>query len=64
MPTTDASSEPIVFLAIRLPKPLKKRLQMAALEDDTTAQAITRTAIEEYLDRRAKTQSRRGTPPR
>jgi hypothetical protein len=37
---------------------------MAALEDDTTAQAITRAAIEEYLDRRAKTQSRRGTPRR
>jgi predicted transcriptional regulator len=48
-----------VSLAIRLPKSLKKRLQLAALEDDTTAQAITRAAIEEYLDRRAKGQGRR-----
>lgn len=63
MPTTNASNEPIVFLAIRLPKPLKKRLQLAALEDDTTAQAITRAAIEEYLERRAKAQSRKRTAP-
>jgi predicted transcriptional regulator len=46
-----ADTDEIVFLAIRLPKSLKRRLQYAALDEDVSLQALARRALEAELDR-------------
>ena len=45
--------EEVVFLAVRIPKSMKRRLQQAALDDESTVQALVRSAIRAELDRRA-----------
>jgi predicted transcriptional regulator len=41
----------IVFLAIRIPKSMKRQLQQLALDQETTVQALVRRAITAELDR-------------
>lgn len=51
--------EEVVFLAVRIPKSMKRQLQQAALDDESTVQALVRSAIQAELDRRRrKAQSR------
>lgn len=45
------TSEDIKTFTVRFPRPLSKRLAQAALDRDTTMQAITVNAVEEHLDR-------------
>ena len=45
--------EEIVFLAIRVPKSMKRELQQTALDEESTVQALVRTAIQTELGRRA-----------
>jgi hypothetical protein len=45
--------EEVVFLAVRIPKSMKRQLQQAALDDESTVQALVRSAIRAELDRRA-----------
>jgi predicted transcriptional regulator len=49
---TRVVAEEVVFLAVRVPKSMKRRLQQAALDDESTVQAIVRSAIESELSRR------------
>ena len=46
--------EEVVFLAVRIPKSMKRLLQQAALDDESTVQALVRSAIQTELDRRAR----------
>ena len=46
--------EEVVFLAVRIPKSMKRQLQQAALDDESTVQALVRSAIQTELDRRAR----------
>lgn len=43
--------EEVVFLAVRIPKSMKRQLQQAALDDESTVQALVRSAIQALLDR-------------
>ena len=45
--------EEVVFLAIRIPKSLKRELQQVALDEESTVQALVRSAIRSELGRRA-----------
>ena len=45
--------EEIVFLAIRVPKSMKRELQQVALDEESTVQALVRSAIQTELRRRA-----------
>ena len=45
--------EEIVFLAIRVPKSMKRELQQVALDEELTVQALVRSAIHAELGRRA-----------
>jgi hypothetical protein len=45
--------EEVVFLAVRIPKSMKRQLQQAALDDESTVQALVRSAIQAELRRRA-----------
>ncbi len=54
--------EEVVFLAVRIPKSMKRQLQQAALDDESTVQALVRAAIQADLDRR--TTPRRSSPRR
>ena len=60
MPASKKSviGDEVVFLAIRIPKPMKRELQQLALDEESTVQALVRTAIRSEIDRR-----RRGPPP-
>lgn len=46
--------EEVVFLAVRIPKSMKRQLQQAALDDESTVQALVRSAIRAELDRRMR----------
>ena len=46
--------EEVVFLAVRIPKSMKRQLQQAALDDESTVQALVRSAIQAELRRRAR----------
>jgi len=50
--------EEIVFLAIRIPKSMKRELQQVALDEESTVQALVRSAIQTELDERAATPTR------
>lgn len=54
--------EDVVFLAVRIPKSMKRQLRQAALDDESTVQALVRAAIQADLDRR--TTPRRSSPRR
>ena len=43
----------VVFLAIRIPKSMKRELQQVALDEESTGQALVRSAIQTELGRRA-----------
>ena len=45
--------EEIVFLAIQIPKSMKRELQQVALDEESTVQALVRSAIQTELDERA-----------
>ena len=45
--------EEIVFLAIRIPKSMKRELQQVALDEESSVQALVRSAIQSELGRRA-----------
>ena len=44
--------EEVVFLAVRIPKSLKRELQQAAPDEDSTVQALVRSAIQSELRKR------------
>ena len=44
--------EEVVFLAVRIPKSMKRQLQQIALDEESTVQAIVRIAIKSELNRR------------
>ena len=44
--------EEIVFLAIRVPKSMKRELQQVALDEESTVQALVRSAIHAELGKR------------
>ena len=44
--------EEIVFLAIRVPKSMKRELQQVALDEESTVQALVRSAIQTELGKR------------
>jgi predicted transcriptional regulator len=46
-------SDEVVFLAIRIPKSMKRKLQQVALDEQASVQSLVRSAIEHELDRRA-----------
>ena len=50
--------EEIVFLAIRVPKSMKRELQQVALDEESTVQALVRSAIQTELDERVARPSR------
>ena len=54
MPASKKSAigDEVVFLAIRIPKPMKRELQQLALDEESTVQALVRTAIRSEIDRR------------
>ena len=45
--------EEVVFLAVRIPKAMKRELQQIALDEESTVQALVRSAIQSELGRRA-----------
>ena len=45
--------EEVVFLAVRIPKSMKRELQQIALDEESTVQALVRSAIQSELGRRA-----------
>ena len=45
--------EEVVFLAIRVPKSMKRKLQQVALDEESSVQALVRSAIQSELRRRA-----------
>lgn len=47
------TKEDVVFLAIRVPKSMKRDLQQVALNEESTVQALVRDAIQAELTRRA-----------
>jgi hypothetical protein len=50
--------EEVVFLAIRIPKSMKRELQQAALDEESSVQALVRSAIQSELGRRASRPAR------
>ena len=44
--------EEVVFLAIRIPKSMKRELQQVALDEESSVQALVRSAIHSGLGRR------------
>ena len=44
--------EEVVFLAVRIPKSLKRELQQAALDQELTVQALVRSAFHSELVKR------------
>ncbi len=56
-----AIADELVFLAIRIPKSMKRELQQVALDEESTVQALVRSAIQSELGRRAP-QPRRARP--
>ena len=54
MPATKkiAVDDEVVFLAIRIPKSMKRELQQVALDEESSVQALVRTAIQTELGRR------------
>jgi hypothetical protein len=44
--------EEVVFLAIRIPKSMKRELQQVALDEESSVQALVRSAIQSELGRR------------
>jgi hypothetical protein len=53
--------EEVVFLAVRIPKSMKRQLQQAALDDESTVQALVRSAIQTELRRRTQPSQPRQT---
>ena len=53
--------EEIVFLAIRIPKSMKRELQQVALDEESTVQALVRSAIQTELDERVRNPARART---
>ena len=51
--------EEVVFLAVRIPKSMKRQLQQAALDDESTVQALVRLAIHAELVRRQRPSTRK-----
>jgi hypothetical protein len=45
--------EEVVILAVRIPKSMKRQLQQIALDEESTVQAIVRSAITNELSHRA-----------
>ena len=54
--------EEIVFLAIRIPKSMKRELEQVALDEESTGQALVRSAIQTELGRRAPKPTRARSP--
>jgi hypothetical protein len=54
VPKKPDGREEVVFLAVRIPKDMKRQLQQAALDDDSTVQALVRSAIRAELLRRPR----------
>jgi predicted transcriptional regulator len=52
------TKEDVVFLAIRVPKSMKRDLQQVALNEESTVQALVREAIQAELARRSPTATR------
>ena len=50
--------EEVVFLAVRIPKSMKRELQQTALDEESTVQALVRLAIQSELGRRAPKRAR------
>ena len=44
--------EEVVFLAVRIPKSMKRELQQIALDEESSVQALVRLAIQRELGRR------------
>jgi predicted transcriptional regulator len=53
-------SDPAKAFTARLPKPLDRRLSLAALDRETSKNAILQEAVTEYLDRLELAKSIRG----
>ena len=51
----------VVFLAIRIPKAMKRELQQVALDEESSVQALVRTAIQSELGRRVPRPTRAGS---
>jgi hypothetical protein len=49
----NTADDEIVFLAVRIPKSMKRELQQIALDEESTVQALVRAAIQSELSRRA-----------
>ena len=51
MPATKINTpdDEVVFLAIRIPKTMKRQLQQVALDEESTVKALVRSAIESDL---------------
>ena len=47
-----SAEEQVVFLAVRIPKSMKRELQQVALDEESTIQALVRAAIRAELMRR------------
>ena len=50
--------EEVVFLAVRIPKSMKRELQQIALDEESTVQALVRSAIQSELGRRTRKPAR------
>ena len=59
MPAQRAPVKDVVFLAVRIPKQMKRQLQQAALDEDTSIQALVRRAVEAELERLSGRKARR-----
>ena len=54
--------EEVVFLAVRIPKSMKRQLQQAALDGESTVQALVRSAIQAELRRRGRSSKSMSRP--
>jgi hypothetical protein len=59
VPVQSAPVNEVVFLAVRIPKRMKRQLQQAALDEETSIQALVRRAVEAELERLAARTARR-----
>ena len=61
MPSTkkQQDTEEVVFLAVRIPKSMKRDLLQFALDKDSSIQAIIRSSIETVLAEQPPTQTKR-----
>ncbi len=59
--TKHTIDEEVVFLAIRIRRSMKRELQQVALDDESSVQALVRSAIQSELGRRTPPPSRART---